>query len=194
MAREITINNKATVKANGKLDSNHCKRVVRLYPFTVYTSVADAAASICTLPNTMSRYLHDEKAKYLKGVQFCFLSELDQHLDALAASSQFAENKNNADAEDARKWREYQAEQEAIRKAEEDRIRAEQERIAAIERARQEREERKAKLKARAERRRRIIERIEAELQRAKERLNDTLVELDILCSEEESENEVSVA
>lgn len=185
----LNIHNETTIKAKGTHTMRNNKPVICVDTGEVFASITDAAEHLGVRSTNISKVVTGVY-KTCKGMRFCLLSRATENLDILTGQIRTL----NADAEDARKWREYQAEQEAIRKAEEDRIRAEQERIAAIEKAKADREERKAKLEARVERRRRIIERIESELQRAKERLNDTLVELDILCAEEESEKEASVA
>ena len=181
----LNIHNETTIKAKGTHTMRNNKPVICVDTGEVFASITDAAEHLGVRSTNISKVVTGVY-KTCKGMRFCLLSRATENLDILAGQIRTM----NADAEDARKWRAHQAEQEAIRKAEEDRIRAEQERIAAIERAKAEHEERKKKLEARLERRKRIIERIEAELRRAKERYAETWDELDALIREEENEEE----
>ena len=165
--KEIIINNKATVKANGELNSKHCKPVVRLHPFKVYTSVTDAAADIGVASHNMSAYLNNKKGKTIKGYKFCFLSEIEQHYDILAENSQSLASENAANKEKARLWDKYQAEQNRLAQA------------------RQEHEERVAKANEKVVRRNRIVERIEAELAQAIARRDEAVNELNEINKEE---------
>ena len=184
----LNIHNETTIKAKGTHTMRNNKPVICVDTGEVFASITDAAEHLGVRSTNISKVVTGVY-KTCKGMRFCLLSRATENLDILTGQIRTL----NADAEDARKWREYQAEQEAIRKAEEDRIRAEQERLAAIERAKAERAERKRKLEERLERRKRIIERQEAELRRAKERYAETWDELDALINEEEEE-EASVA
>lgn len=183
----LNIHNNANINAKGTHNTAISKPVICVDTGEVFASITDAAEHFGVTSSNISHAVRGIQ-KTCKGKRFCFVSKATENLDILTSQI----TKLNADAEDARKWREYQAEQEAIRKAEEEHIRAEQERIAAIERARQEREERKRKLEERLERRQRIIERLEQEIIRAEERWNETKAELDMLNSEED--REVNVA
>lgn len=183
----LNIHNETNIKAKGIHAQKNHKPVICVDTGEVFVSMTDAAEHLGVKIGNISDVING-RAKTIKGKRFCLLSKATENLDILTDQI----TKLNADAEDARKWREYQAEQEAIRKAEEERIRAEQERLAAIERAKAERAERKRKLEEKLERRNRIIERLEAELQRAKVRYAETFDELNSL--NEENEMEVNVA
>lgn len=185
----LNIHNEANINAKGIHTQRSHKPVICIDTGEVFASMTDAAEHMGVKVDSISQHIRG-KIKTVKGKRFCLVSRATENLDILTNQI----NKLNADVEDARKWREYQAEQEAIRKAEEERIRAEQERLAAIERAKAEREERKRKLEAKMERRQRIIERLEAELQRARERHAETVNELSSMCTEEEEDVEVNVA
>lgn len=183
----LNIHNETTIKAKGIHTQKNNKPVICVDTGEVFASMTDAAEHLGVHPHCISDTIRG-KCKTVKGKHFCLLSKATENLDILTSQI----TKLNADAEDARKWREYQAEQERIRREEEERIRAEQERLAAIERAKAEREERKKKLEERLERRNRIIERLEAELQRARERYTETENELNTLMYE--NDEEVNIA
>lgn len=183
----LNIHNETNINAKGIHNQKCNKPVICIDTGEVFVSMTDAAEHLGVKVDSISLAIRG-KIKTVKGKRFCLLSKATENLDILTAQI----TKLNEDAEDARKWREYQAEQEAIRKAEEDRIRVEQERLAALERAKAEREERKNKLEARLERRQRIIERLEQEIIRAEERWNETKAELDALNSEKEMEMNVA--
>jgi chromosome segregation ATPase len=182
----LNIHNETNINVKGIHTRTNAKPVICIDTGEVFASMTDAAEHIGVRPHSVSEHIKG-RCKTINGKRFCLLSKATENLDILTSQI----TKLNADAEDARKWREYQAEQEAIRKAEEERIRAEQERIAAIERARQEREERKRKLEEKMARRQRIIERLSAELQRAMERYDEAANEYNALCEED---REVNVA
>lgn len=182
----LNIHNETNINAKGTHANGTNKPVICIETGEIFASITDAAKHCETTIWSISNVVRG-KQKTAAGKRFCYLSKATENLDILTSQI----SKLNADAEDARKWREYQAEQEAIRKAEEERIRAEQERLAAIERARQEREERKRKLEEKMARRQRIIERLSAELQRAMERYDEAANEYNALCEED---REVNVA
>ena len=87
MTREIVINNKATVNANGKLNSGNCKPVICLDTGEVYTSVTDAAEKNGTRLCNMSQVVCG-KIKTTGGKRFCLLSELNEHLDEMSTNMQ----------------------------------------------------------------------------------------------------------
>ena len=130
--KKITIQNEATIKASGKLSTGRCKPIVCIETGEVFTSMTDAAETygvhIVNISNTVRGV-----QRTCKGKHFCYLSQSLEHLDPIM------ERLRNASAmeEDARRWREYQAEQEAIRIAEERRIeeerKAEERKQAEIE-------------------------------------------------------------
>lgn len=174
----LNIHNETNINANGTRTQRNCKPVICIDTGEVFSSVTDAAEHFGSTVYSVSNCVRG-KQKTVKGKRFCFLSKATENLSEL--TSQIAQL-----SEDARRWREYQAEQDAIRRAEEERLREEQERLAAIERARREHEERVAKVAAKLARSNGMVERLEADLRRAIERRNEIENELNELNREEE--------
>lgn len=114
--KNINIQNEANINAEGKLNYYRCKPVICIETGEVFTSVTDAAEKMGVLPNNMSVHLNG-KTRTIHGKHFCYLSRVTESLDTIMERLR----KTSAMEEDAKKWREYQAEQEAIRKAEEKR-------------------------------------------------------------------------
>lgn len=128
--KKINIHNEANIKAEGKFNSRHCKPVICIETGEVFTSVTDAAEKAGCVPNNMSTHLTG-KLRHIKGKHYCYLSRVNESLDAIVTRLR----ETAAVEEDAKRWKAYQAEQEAARKAEEKRLE----------------EERKAEAKRRAE-------------------------------------------
>ena len=113
----INIQDEANVNAVGT-HVNHCsKPVICIETGDVYASLTDAAHAIGVTLTNMSCHLTG-KSRSVKGKHFCYLSRATESLDAIVTRLR----ETSTMEEDARKWRAYQAEQEAIRKAEEKRI------------------------------------------------------------------------
>ena len=170
----INIQNEASIKAKGQFNSGHCKPVICLETGDVFSSVTDAAEAIGCAPNNLSTHLTG-KLRSVKGKHFCYLSRVNESLDAIV--TRLRETSTMED--DAKKWREYQAEQEAIRIAEEKRLeeerRAEEKRQADI-----------AKANAKVERCRTIRDRIAAQLAEADRNLMNAEIEREALDNDEE--------
>lgn len=113
----INIQNEANINAEGKLSCHRCKPVICLETGDVFTSITDAAEHAGVHKTHMSHHLCGQ-IRSVKGKHYCYLSRATESLDAIVTRLR----ETSAMEEDARKWREYQAEQEAIRKAEEKRI------------------------------------------------------------------------
>jgi cobalamin biosynthesis protein CbiD len=153
--KNINIQDKANIKGNGIHTFPNAKPVVCIETGEVFTSVLDAAASAGVADSSMVSHLKG-RSKTCNGKHFCYLSRANESLDAIVTRLREA----STDAEDARKWRAYQAEQEAIRRAEQKRIdderKAKEEYEAAVEKA-----------KAKIERRGKIYARLEQQLKKA---------------------------
>lgn len=133
--QNIIINkNDNFISAIGKFNSAHTKAVIRKEDGKVYSSVIDAATDVGAIPQNMTAHLrHPEKRKHIKGFHYAYLS------DMLSSPNEMFIQLRNISAEkeqykaDARKWREYQAEQERLRKEEEARLEAERKAKAEFE-------------------------------------------------------------
>lgn len=169
----LNIHNETNINAKGNHVNGPCKPVLCIDTGEVFTSMTDAAEQYGTTIYSISNAVRGAQ-KTASGKRFCYLCRANENIEALTNRI----NELNADAEDARRWREYQAEQEAIRRAEEERVRAEEERIRAeeervrkeqerIEKARRDHAAKVTKLSDKLERRNRIVEKLEAELAQA---------------------------
>lgn len=106
----------STCKANGGGRNGNCKPVMCTsgkYKGTVYASMTDAMEATGIYYQCISNAVHGRQKK-AGGMTWCLVDDVKNNIDIISEQLQ-------QDAEDARKWREYQAEQERIRKAEEKR-------------------------------------------------------------------------
>lgn len=129
--KTIIIHNEAKINANGNLSGGHCKPVICLDNGCRFTSMTDAAEYANVSIQFMSNHLNG-RSRTCHGKHYCYLHQLTEKADILMDRLHEA----SADAEDARRWREYQAEQERIRLEEERRqrdIAKAREKIAAYE-------------------------------------------------------------
>ena len=129
--KKINIQREANIKAEGKLSGGNCKPVVCLNTGDVYTSCMDAAEAVGVHISAMSAHLRG-KTRTVHGKKYMYLSSVAEGLDVIVTRLR----ETSAVEEDARKWREYQEEQEVIRKAEAKRLeeerKAEEKRQAEI--------------------------------------------------------------
>ncbi len=176
--KTLNIHNETNINAKGTHTNTNAKPVICIDTGEVFASVTDAAEHFGVHWTCMSSVIRG-RSKTCKGKRFCLLSKATENLGEL--TSQIAQL-----SEDARRWREYQAAQDAIRREEEGRKLAEQKRLEAIERARREHEERIAKVTTKLDHRNRIVERIQEELRLAIERRDETASELNELNGREE--------
>ena len=111
--KKINIQNEANINGEGKLNSGNCKPVICIDTGDVYTSCMDAAESIGVHFTAMSAHLRG-KTRTIHGKRYIYLSRVNEGLNAIVTRL-----RETASVEaDAKRWREYQAEQEKIRKAE----------------------------------------------------------------------------
>jgi len=120
---EIVLSEKTTYEAIGELNSRRCKQVANDEGMR-FTSLTDAAKYAGVSPQNMWSHLNGNHHT-CKGHVYFYVDKRDESFNAVMkclAKTTEEINRRKADEEDARKWREYQAEQEAIRKAEERRL------------------------------------------------------------------------
>ena len=133
MKKTINIQNEANIKAKGTHGYKNHKPVICLETGDVYVSLIDAAEHIGCRPGSISNHLRG-KQRSVDGKHFCYLSRVTESLDSIVTRLR----ETAAMEDDAKKWREYQAEQEAIRKEEEKRRMEEEKRAEEARKAREE--------------------------------------------------------
>lgn len=111
----LNIHNETNINAKGTHTKGSNKPVICIDTGEIFASLMDAAehyeTTFCNISNVVRG-----KQKTAVGKRFCYLSRVTENIESLTSQI----NKLSSDAEDARRWREYQAEQAAIRKARED--------------------------------------------------------------------------
>lgn len=115
--QNITIHNESTISAIGKFNSRHTKSVIRKEDGTTFSSIRDAAISAGANYSMMVTHLtHPEKIKSVKGFHYAYLKDVVDNPDNVFAQLRYTANERDrykaeakANADDARKWREYQA-------------------------------------------------------------------------------------
>lgn len=187
-AQNITIHgDKKTITAIGKFNSGHTKPVVRKEDGKVYSSITDAAANAGVAASYLSKHLiHPDKITHVKGFHYTYLKDLLDNPDELLIQLRNTSAQKEAlvagalkDAEDARKWREYQAQLQ--KQAEDDAKKQDAARIAE-----EKRQEKIAALEAKIERAQRIYSNYDGKANRALTRLINLKAELAALkCGKE---------
>lgn len=167
--KNINIQNKANINAEGKLNSRHCKPVICLETGEVFTSVTDAAEKAGLNAQNLSSHLTGKRRTF-DGKHYCYLSNATESLNAIVTRLR----ETSTMEADALKWRAYQAEQETIRKAEEKRIEDER-------KAKEKHEADLEKAKTKVARRTEICERLAAQLARAEQRKVEAEIEFENL-------------
>ena len=170
----INIQNEANIKAEGKRNCHRCKPIICIETGEVFSSGVDAAEKIGCTESAVSAHLCG-KSRSVKGKHFCYLSRVNESLDAIVTRLR----ETAAVEEAAKKWIAYEAEQEAIRAAEakraEEARKAEEKRQAEI-----------AKADAKVERCQTIRDRIAAQLAEAERNLMNAQIERKALDDEQE--------
>ena len=157
----INIQNEANINAVGT-HVHHCsKPIICIETGETFVSITDAAERIGVHKTHLSKHLCGN-ARAVKGKHYCYMSRSVESLDAIVTRLR----ETSAMEEDARKWREYQAEQEAIRKAE-------QKRIDDERKAKEEHEAKISKAAARIERRYAMRERMIQQLKDINSRIEE---------------------
>lgn len=173
---EIILTNKATCEAIGEFNSGHCKHVGD-DEGNVFTSILDAAKKAGVTPQYMWKCLQPDGPRTCKGHVYFYIDKRDESfgkvMSRLAETTAEVERRR-ADEDDARKWRAYQAEQEAKRKAEEKRLEDER-------KAREKYETDVQKAIDKIERRTKMYERINQQYNAAQERLMEAEKEYEAL-------------
>ena len=116
MKKTINMQHEANIQAEGKLSGRKCKPVICLETGEVFSSMTDAAEYTEVTTATMSNHLTG-RYRSVKGKHYCYLSRVSESLDAILARLR----ETAAIEEDAKKWKAYEAEQEAKRIAEQKR-------------------------------------------------------------------------
>lgn len=129
--KKIKIQNEANIHANGEHNNGNCDSCIILETGEVFTSQVDLANRLnvtsCAISNVICG-----RARTCKGYHIVSVSRLAEGVDVVLSRLR----ETSTMEEDAKRWRAYQAEQEAIRKAEEKRLeeerKAEEKRQAEI--------------------------------------------------------------
>ena len=110
MKKTINMQHEANIQAEGKLSGRKCKPVICLETGEVFSSMTDAAEYTEVTTATMSNHLTG-RYRSVKGKHYCYLSRVSESLDTILARLR----ETAAIEEDAKRWKAYEAEQEAKR-------------------------------------------------------------------------------
>ena len=116
MKKTINMQHEANIQAEGKQNDRKCKHVICLETGEVFSSMTDAAEYTEVTTATMSNHLTG-RYRSVKGKHYCYLSRVSESLDTILARLR----ETAAIEEDAKRWKAYEAEQEAKRIAEQKR-------------------------------------------------------------------------
>lgn len=116
MKKTINMQHEANIQAEGKLSGRKCKPVICLETGEVFSSMTDAAEYTEVTTATMSNHLTG-RYRSVRGKHYCYLSRVSESLDTILARLR----ETAAIEEDAKRWKAYEAEQEAKRIAEQKR-------------------------------------------------------------------------
>lgn len=163
--KNINIHGEANIHAEGNRSNKNCKPVICIETGEVFASCADAAEKMGVHFSAMSAVCLG-KIRTCKGMHFCYMNAALENLDAVMSRLREATKLE----EDARKWREQEAEKERIR----------------LEKEKRQNDIEKAKEKC--ERCKTICERLEEQLNRAKQNYNNAEAALAELLAEDVEE------
>lgn len=155
----INVQGNVNVKAEGELSSGNCDPVIIIENGMVFTSQTDCAKFLGVSSNAVSAVICG-RSRTCKGYHLISVSRLPEEADMLLSRLREASSAE----EDAKKWREHQAEQERLRKEEEARLEAER-------KAQEEYEEKKRKIVDKIHRRKAFCNRIATSFDNATKRL-----------------------
>ena len=129
--KTVNIQNEANVKAKGKLNGGNCDATIILENGMVFTSQTDLAEYLGVSPAAVSSTICGRQ-RTCKGYHLVSVARMAEGMDVLLTRLR----ETAAVEEDAKRWKAYQAEQEAIRQAEAKRLeeerKAEEKRQAEI--------------------------------------------------------------
>ncbi len=120
MNNNIIISNNATIKSTGEHVGGNCKPVVCITDNMTFNSVTDAAEYYNAWAVQISNVCTG-KFRTFRGKRFCFLRDINQHLDEMMDNSRNTAERVSELERKATLWDTYQREQEEKRKAEEER-------------------------------------------------------------------------
>ena len=163
MKHTIILNEETTFEAIGKVTSGNCEPIGN-DEGKCFTSIKDAAEYAGVSPQCMWNHLQPNGTKTCRGHVYFYIKKRDKSFDKVMKQLTKATaevQRRKADEEDARKWREYQAAQEAIRREEE-------KRLEAIRKAEEKRQKEIAKLQER-------IAKYEADAEKAKTKWEESI-------------------
>lgn len=169
----INIQNEANIVAKGIHTQKNNKSVICIETGEVWASVLDTASDIGCSTSNLIMHLQG-KYKTCKGKHFCYLSRVNESLDAVMTRLRQAA----AMEADAKMWQEYQAEKEAARREEERRLEEER-------KAREKHEAAIAKVRAKIAKLTENCEKLESKLLEEERALMNAEIELENLLGEE---------
>ena len=185
--QKINIHNEANINAIGEHNSSKCRPIICKEDGSIYSSIMDGAKLIGVSYTMLSGHLCG-RYKSVKGKHYDYLENVIDNPDAMFAqlremSAIAAANERRADenAEDARKWREYQAQLAAEAAAEAKRIEKER-------KAKEKHDAEVAKAEARVKRIKTKCEKMEAKLQKEVEKLMAAQSSLNVLTGANEDD------
>lgn len=110
----IIINERATIQSIGEHTNGNCEPVVCLTENKVFNSIVDTANYYDVSESQISKMCNG-KVKTCHKMKFCFLRDIDQHLDTIMENSRRNMEKISDLERKAALWDAYQKEQEETR-------------------------------------------------------------------------------